>query len=144
MLLFARSDLSRSQFSSYEQEDVFTVGYGRIVLNTPKHKFNIEVGPGYRFAVPNVGEDSVSIDEFIVRTRLNYERIITDSLQVKADTVIEAGHSNSIYNVNFKAQNRIYQELYIVFDFEYKYTQNVPVDTVNKEVNSGLSLLYAF
>lgn len=143
-LVYARSDISRSQFSSYEQEDVFTVGYGRIFFNTEKHKFNAEIGPGYRFAVPNAGEEEVSVDEFIVRTRLNYERIITDSLQVKIDTVIEAGHSNSVYSMNFKAQNRIYQELYLIFDFEYKYTENVPPDTVNEEVVSGLSLLYAF
>ncbi|PKG39485.1 DUF481 domain-containing protein [Psychromonas sp. Urea-02u-13] len=143
-LMFARSDVNRSQFSSYEQEDIFTVGYGRIFFSNEKHKFNAEVGPGYRFAVPNVGEDAVSIDEFIVRTRLNYERIITDSLQVKVDTVLEAGHSNSVYSLSFKAQNRIYQELYLTFSFDYKFTENVPVDTVNKEVSSGLSLLYAF
>ena len=143
-LVFARSDINRSQFSSYEQEDIFTVGYGRIFFNTEKHKFNAEIGPGYRFAVPNIGEDAVSIDEFIVRTRLNYERIITDSLQVKIDTVLEAGHSNSVYTMNFKAQNRIYQELYLIFEFEYKFTENVPPDTVNEEVSSGLSLLYAF
>ncbi len=143
-LLFARSDISRSQFSSYEQEDIFTVGYGRIFLNTEKHKFNIEVGLGYRFAVPNTGKDAVSIDEFIVRARLNYERIVTDTLQVKLDTVLEAGHSNSVYTLSFKAQNRIYQELYLIFDFECKFTENVPVDTVNEEVTTGLSLLYAF
>ncbi|WP_022942707.1 DUF481 domain-containing protein [Psychromonas hadalis] len=143
-LMFARSDISRSQFSSYDQEDIFTVGYGRIFFNTVKHKFNIEIGPGYRFAVPNIGEDAVSVDEFIVRTRLNYERIVTESLQVKLDAVLEAGHNNSVYSLNFKAQNRLYQELYLIFDLEYKFTQNVPVDTVNKEVVSGLSLLYAF
>lgn len=143
-LMFARSDLNRSKFSSYEQEDIFTVGYGRIFLNNERHKLNIELGPGYRFAIPNIGEDAVSVDEFIVRTRLNYERIITDSLQVKVDTVLEAGKDNSVYNMSFKAQNRIYQELYLVFDFSYKFTQNVPIDTVNEEVSSGLSLLYAF
>jgi len=143
-LVFARSDISRSQFASYEQEDIFTMGYGRIFFNTEKHKFNVEFGPGYRFSVPNIGEDAVSIDEFIVRTRLNYERIVTDSLQLKVDTVLEAGHSNSVYTLSFKAQNRLYQELYLIFDFEYKFTENVPVDTVNEEVSSGLSLLYAF
>lgn len=143
-LIFARSDISRSQFSSYDREDIFAVGYGRIFLNTVKHKFNIEMGPGYRFAVPNIGEDAVSVDEFIVRTRLNYERIVTESLQVKVDAVLEAGQNNSVYSINFRAQNRLYQELYLIFDFEYKFTQNVPVDTVNTEVISGLSLLYAF
>ena len=143
-LVFARSDVNRSQFASYEQEDIFTVGYGRIFFNTEKHKFNAEMGAGYRFSVPNVGKDTVSVDEFIVRTRLNYERILSDNLQVKMDMSLEAGQSNSVYSLNFKAQNRIYQELYLIFDFEYKFTENVPIDTVNKEVASGLSLLYAF
>lgn len=143
-LVFARSDLSRSAFSSYEQEDIFTVGYGRIFFNDEKHKLNMEFGPGYRFAIANLGEDGVSADEFIVRTTLNYERIVTDNLQVKVDTILEAGIENSVYSLNFKAQNRIYQELYLVFDFSYKYTSTVPVDTVNKEVSSGLGLLYAF
>lgn len=143
-LVFARSDINRSQFSSYEQEDIFTVGYGHIFFNTERHKFNVEVGPGYRFAIPNAGESAVSADELIVRTRLNYERIVNENLQVTADTVLEIGHENSVYSLNLKAQNRIYQELYLVFDFAYKYTENVPVDTVNTEITSGLSLLYAF
>lgn len=142
--LFARSDVSRSKFSSYEKEDIFTLGYGHIVFNSDKQKFNIEIGPGYRFAVPNVGENAISIDEFIVRTRLNYERVLSESLQVSLDAVLEAGHSNSVHSMGFQAQNRIYQSLYLVFNFDYKYTQTVPVDTVNKEIFSGLNLLYAF
>lgn len=142
--VFARSDLNRSQFSSYEQEDIFTVGYGRIFLNTKKHKFNAEVGPGYRFAIPNAGKNAFSIDELIVRTRLNYERVISKKIQLKVNATLESGRSNSVYNLNFKAQNRIYQELYLIFNFEYKFTEYVPVDTVNTEISSGLSLLYAF
>ena len=143
-LLFARSDIQRSQFASYDQEDVYTVGYGRIVFDQSKHKFNMEIGPGYRTAVPNNGENAVSVNEFIVRTRLNYERVVSESLQVIMNTVWEMGNENSIYSVNFKAQNKIYRELYLIFDFEYKYTQNVPVDTLNKEVTTGLNLMYAF
>lgn len=143
-LVYARSDLSRSKFSSYDKENIYTVGYGRIFFNNPRHKFNLEVGPGYRFALPNVGEDAVSVDEFIVRTRINYERVVSESLQVTMDSVLETGHSNSVYGMNFKAQNRIYQQLYLIFDMSYQFTQNVPVDTVNEEASSGLSLLYAF
>lgn len=142
--LFARTDLQRSQFASYDQEDIYTVGYGRIFFDQDKHKFSAELGPGYRMAIPNVGEDAVSIDEFIVRSRLIYERILSETLQVKMDAVLEAGHENSIYGVSFTAQNKIYRELYLIFDFEYKYTNNVPVDTLKKEVSTGLNLLYAF
>jgi len=141
---FARSDLQRSQFASYDREDIYTIGYGRVVFDQDKHKFSVELGPGYRMAIPNIGEDSVSVDEFIVRSRLIYDRILSKTLQVKMDAVLEAGHENSIYALSFSAQNKIYRELYLIFDFEYKYTQNVPIDTLNKEVTTGLNLLYAF
>jgi putative salt-induced outer membrane protein YdiY len=143
-LIFIRSDMQRNQFASYVREDIYTMGYGRIIFDQKKHKFNIEIGPGYRMAVPNVGTDAVSIDEFIIRTRLNYERIVSESLQLKMDTVLEIGKENSTYAATFKAQNKIYRELYLIFDVEYKYTENVPVDSLNKEVTSGLNLMYAF
>lgn len=142
--VFARSDMQRSQFASYEKEDIYTLGYGRIVFAEKNHKFDIEIGPGYRMAVPNDGQDAVSVDEFIARTRFNYQRIISDSLQVKMGSVVEIGNQNSIYGVNFTAQNKIYRELYLIYDSEYKYTKNVPVDTLNEEVFTGLNLMYAF
>ncbi|WP_094752563.1 DUF481 domain-containing protein [Psychromonas sp. CD1] len=143
-LLFLRTDLQRSKFSSYDQEDVYTIGYGRTLIETTKNLFKIELGPGYRMAVPNFGEDSVSIDEFIVRTRLNYERVISESLQVIVDTVLELGSENSTYALTFRAQNKVYRELYLNFDINYKYTENVPIETSNKEVSTGIKLMYAF
>lgn len=143
-LVFARSDIQRSKFASYKREETFTVGYGRLFFNENNHKFNTELGPGYKFAVPNVGKDAVSMDEFIIRTRLNYERIISDNLQITLEGVLEFGHSNSVSSIEFRAQNRIYQQLYLIFDINYKYNENVPVDTVNQEVSSGFNIMYGF
>jgi len=141
---FIRSDIQRSGFASYEKEDTFTVGYGHIFFNENNHKFNVEVGPGYKLAVPNDGEDDVSFNEYILRTKLNYERIVTESLQISTQGIVELGHENSVYEIGARAQNRIYQELYLIFDVNYKYNQNVPVDTRNDELSTGLNLQYAF
>lgn len=142
---FMLSDIKRSQFSSYKQEDTYTTGYGRIVFNLDKHKLNYEVGPGYRVAVPNDDDDDdLSIDEVILRGKLNYERILSDSLQVKMNAVWVWGKENSTYSASFTAQNKIYRELYLIFDTEYEYTQNVSDDSSNDEFSSGLKLMYAF
>lgn len=143
-LIFARSDMQRSQFSSYKQEDIFAIGYGRIFFNDNNHKFNTEIGPGYKSSVPNDTKKAVSVDEFILRTRLNYERIVSENLQLTLEGVFEMGHSNSVYSVEFRAQNRIYRQLYLTFDVNYKYYQNVPVETVNQEVSTGFNIMYAF
>ena len=142
--IFVRSDIQRSQSDSYEKEDTYTTGYGHIFFNENNHKFNTEIGPGYKLAEPNDGEDVVSYNEFILRTKLNYERIVTDSLQVTLGTVFEFGHKNSVYEAEFKAQNRIRQRLYLIFDINYKYNQNVSVETENDELSTGLNLQYAF
>jgi len=143
-LVFARSDINRSQFASYEKEDTYTTGYGRILFAEEKHTFNIELGPGYRIVVPNDNATGLAVDEFIIHTRLNYERVISESLQMVVNTSWGIGRENSIYVVNFTAQNKIYRELYLIFDFEYKYTQNVPVSTLNEEISTSTRLLYAF
>ena len=143
-LVFVRSDLQRSKFASYQQEDTFTVGYGRIFFNQNNHKFNTEIGPGYKIAVPNDGEEAVSVDEFIIRTRLNYEKIISENLQYSLEGVLELGHANSVFSSEFKVQNRIYRQLYLVFDLNYKYNQNVPVDTVHREISTGFNIKYVF
>ncbi|WP_413694069.1 DUF481 domain-containing protein [Pseudoalteromonas sp. KJ10-2] len=142
--LFLRSDIQRSQSASYEKEDTFTVGHGHVFFNENNHKFNTEFGPGYKVAEPNDGEDEVSYNEFIVRTKLNYERIVTENLQVTLEGTFELGHKNSVYESEFKIQNRIYQELYLIFDINYKYNQNVPDDTENDELSTGFNLQYAF
>ncbi|MDA7745864.1 DUF481 domain-containing protein [Psychromonas sp.] len=143
-IIFARSDIQRSQFASYEKEDTFTVGYGYLFFEGNNHQLNIEVGPGYKFAVPNIPEEAVSVNELILRTRLNYERVVSENLQLVLEGVVELGRANSAYSLQYRAQNRIYRQLYLIFDLNYKYNQNVPVDTVNKEVSTGLNLMYAF
>ena len=143
-VIVTRSDIQRSQYASYDKEDTYSIGYGRIFFNENNHKFNAEIGPGYRFAVPNIGEDAVAVNEFILRTLLNYERIVSENLQLSTEAVLETGKENSVYTVELAAQNRIYKELYLVFKFNYKYNQNVPVDNVHSETSTGMSFLYAF
>lgn len=142
--IFIRSDIQRSQSDAYEREDTYTTGYGHIFFNENNHKFNTEIGPGYKLAEPNDGEDEVSYNEFIVRTKLNYERIVTKNLQITLEGIAEVGHANSIYETEFRAQNRIYQELYLIFDINYKYNQKVPDEAENDELSTGLNLQYAF
>nr|QXF14420.1 hypothetical protein BCCFPMHH_00023 [uncultured bacterium] len=143
-IVFVRSDLQRSKYASYEREDTFTTGYGRIFFNENNHKLNTEIGPGYKFAQPNAGEDEVSYNEFIVRTRVNYERVLSETLQFAVEGVVELGKANSIFSTEFRSQKRIYQQLYLVFSLNYKYNQNVPVDTEHDEVSAGFKVMYAF
>jgi putative salt-induced outer membrane protein len=58
--------------------------------------------------------------------------------------ILELGKANSVYETEFRAQNRIYQQLYLIFDVNYKYNQNVPDGNENEELSTGLNLQYAF
>ena len=142
--LFARTDLSGSHFSNYKEEYIYSIGYGRTLIDNSKHNLLMEIGPGYRTSVPNTGEKVVNVNEIITRLKLGYQYIASDALQLTFDSVLEVGHKNSIYTNNVQIQNKIYQKLFLAFEFEYKYTQNVPEDTLRDEYSSELKLLYAF
>ena len=142
--VFIRSDLNSSKYSSYDKENIYAAGYGRDIYKSKKQNLHIEVGPGYRQAVPNVGQDAVTVNEVIARVRVQYDLIFSETLELKLDTVTEIGNENNIYSASFSLQKNIYRQLYLVYDFEYKYTENVPIDTVQDEISSGLKLLYAF
>ncbi len=142
--IYSRSDMQHGRFSSYKREDVYAVGYGRKILHSDKHTLNAEFGPGYKIAQPNEGEDEITINEAIIRAYYFYSFVFSDALQFSAEGAVQTGRKSSTYNSVVKAQNRIYQELYLVFDLDYTYTTTVPEDTKNREVTSGLKLLYAF
>ncbi len=142
--LFARTDLNRSHFASYEKEDIYSLGYGRTLINNSKHNLLIEIGPGYRASLPNIGEDAVVVDEAIGRLKLDYQYIASDALQLTFNSVTEIGRKNNIYTNDLQIQNKIYQKLFLALEFEYKYTENVPIDTLSDAYTSELKLLYAF
>ena len=142
--VYSRSDMQRSRFASYKREDVYAIGYGRKILHSDKHTLNGEIGPGYKIAQPNEGKDEITINEAIIRAYYFYSFVFSDALQFSAEGTVQYGRKSSTYNSLLKAQNRIYQELYLVFDLDYTYTTTVPEDTNNREVTSGLKLLYAF
>ena len=57
---------------------------------------------------------------------------------------MQVGRDNSTYALEFTAQNKIYRELYLIFNTDYEYTEVVPDGSSNKEVTSGMTLMYAF
>ena len=142
--VFGRADLNNSRHSSYNKEYTFAIGYGHTLIDNKSHFLLAEIGPAYRSAKPNSGKTVVTVNEALVRLRVQYNYIFTDNLEFKFDSTTEIGNENNIYTSIIQAQNKIYRELYLVFEFEYKYTENVPDDTVNDEYTSGLKLLYAF
>ncbi len=143
--LFTRADLTSNDFASFKKEQTFSGGYGHKFVDEKKQKFSVEIGPGYRFSQPQpTSEDSENIREAILRGNLKYEQTFAEHLKFYADASNETGEKNSVSTVNIKLENKLFYELFLVLEFEYKNTKNVPIGTVNDEVTSKLNLKYAF
>ena len=144
--MYVSSDLLRSDFTSYDEEDTYTIGYGRVILAQEKNELNIEIGSGYRRALPNVDADAdaESINEAILSIGVYNKHSLSSSVQIGLDSELEFGMENSIYSTSLKLQNKIYRQLFLISESNYKYTKNVPDGTSNKDLSTNLKLKYAF
>jgi len=144
--MYVNSDLLRSRFTSYDKEDTFTIGYGRVILAQEKNELNIEIGSGYRRALPNIDTDASaeSVDEAIVSFGVYNKHSLSSTLQIGLDNELELGMENTIYSTSLKLQNKIYRQLFLISESNYKYIKNVPDGTSNNDLSTTLKLKYAF
>lgn len=141
--VFARADIKSDEFGSFAEEKTYSTGYGHIFLDEKKHKLNLEIGPGFRQSKPQQGNfDDPAVDEAIIRSVVKYQRFFTEHLKFYADSSLEIGDKNSISVTNLKLEQKLFGDLFLVFDLQYTYRDKVPTDTVRNEFVNKFNLKY--
>ncbi|MDH3665144.1 MAG: DUF481 domain-containing protein, partial [Alphaproteobacteria bacterium] len=86
--LFGQLDWRKDRFSGYDEQFAQTVGYGRRLIDTEKHKLNVEIGGGARQSELADGTDE---SETIARGGLNYTWQMSETAAFQQDFTVEAG-----------------------------------------------------
>lgn len=83
----------RDRFSSYTYQSTVSLGYGRRLIDSERHRLNAEIGPGFRLA--EVRETGESENEAILRGFVDYRWTMSDTAKLTNRFLVESGQDNT-------------------------------------------------
>jgi putative salt-induced outer membrane protein len=139
--LFGRAIWRKDRFSGYDQQFSQTVGYGRRVIDTPKHLLSAEIGVGAR---QSTLRDGSTEDDTIVRGGASYRWKLTETSQFTQDLTVESGNTNTYTESVTAIRTRLLGDFALVASYTLKNNSDVPAGTEKTDTYTALSVEYAF
>lgn len=142
--VFASYDDDR--FSGFDYQATASIGYGRRIYNEESLKWDVEVGPGYRYSKYDDTDPTTEgvSEEAILRmfTKLDWE--ITDATTFSQSLSVEAGDDNTISKSITSLKTEIIGSLSLKLSYTVKYTDEVPADRSHADEETAVTLAYSF
>ena len=139
--LFFAGDWREDRFSGYDRQVTEAVGYGRRLLDTPRHMLAVEGGVGAKQSDLITGAE---LDEAIVRGGLDYLLTLSDNASFNQRVLIEQGDENRYTESTSALKTRIVGNLALVLSYVIKNNSDVPVGIEKTDRFTALSLEYGF
>lgn len=139
--LFGRLSWRKDLFSTYESQFSQTVGYGRRLLNSDRHKLDAEIGAGAR---QSELIDGTTEDEFVVRGGMGYRWAISDNAEFRQDLAVESGQENTYLESRTALSATLVGDLALVASYTIKHNTDVIAPTEKTDTYTALSLEYLF
>jgi len=139
--VFGRVGWLKDRFAGIVEQTSQTVGYGRRVFDTERHKLNAEIGGGAR---QFDSADGTSESEFIVRGGLDYTWAISENAEFSQGLIVEYGSSNTFTESITALKADLIGSLALVASYTIRNNSEVPAGTENTDTFTALSLEYGF
>jgi len=139
--LFGRLIWRKDLFSGYDQQFSQTVGYGRRLIDTPRHKLSAEIGAGAR---QSELRDGTTESDVILRGGANYRWQWSETAAFTQDLTIESGQVNTYLESVSAIKARLFSQFALVASYTIKNNSDVPVGTEQTDTYTALSIEYAF
>jgi putative salt-induced outer membrane protein len=139
--LFGRLDWRKDRFGGFDTQFSQTVGYGRRLIDTDKHKLNAEIGAGAR---QSKAQDGTEESETIGTGGLYYKWLFSETAEFRQDLSLEAGAENTYLESVTAVKARLIGDLALVASYTVKHNTDVPPLTEKTDTYTALSLEYAF
>jgi putative salt-induced outer membrane protein len=139
--LFGRLHWRKDRFGGFDTQFSQTVGYGRRLINSDKHKLNAEIGIGAR---QSELQDGTSEDETIYRGGLYYKWQLSETAEFRQDFTLEGGAENTYAESVTALSAKLLGDLALVASYTIKHNTDVPPLTEKTDTYTALSLEYAF
>jgi len=139
--LFGRVSWRKDRFGGYDTQLSETVGYGRRLVDTDRHKLNAEIGAGAR---QSKFQDGTKEDETIFRGGMYYKWLFSETAEFRQDLTVEGGDKNTYTESVTAISAKLLGELALVASYTIKNNSDVPLLTEKTDTYTALSLEYAF
>lgn len=139
--LFARLQWQKDGFGAYATQFSQSVGYGRRLIDSDKHKLNAELGVGARQSELQTG---VKESEAILRGGVYYKWLFSQTAEFRQEFTVEAGGENTYIEAKTSVSAKLFGDLALVASYTIKHNTDVPPLTQKTDTYTALSLEYAF
>ena len=139
--LFGRLDWRKDLFSAYDSQFSQTVGYGRRLIDSERHKLNGTLGAGAR---QSDLIDGTSESETIFRGGLDYTWTLSETAEFTQDVIVESGEENTYLESVTALSAKLVGNLALVASYTIKNNSEVLPGIEDTDTFTALSLEYVF
>lgn len=139
--LFGRLDWRKDYFGGFETQFSQTVGYGRRLIDSDKHKLNAEIGAGAR---QSTLQDGTKEDETIFRGGMYYKWLFSETAEFRQNLTAEAGNENTYIESVTAVSAKLLGDLALVASYTVKHNTDVLPLLEETDTYTAISLEYAF
>lgn len=139
--LYGRLSWRKDNFGAIEEEWLPSVGYGRVLLHTERHKLNGEVGVGYRFADL---ADGTREEGPAATTGIIYSWQISDTAVFSQTARMEWTEDNTYLESESGLRVVVVGDLSARATYRIRHNTDVPAGTKNSDFLTTIGLEYKF
>lgn len=139
--LFGRLQWRKDNFGAYDTQFSQSIGYGRRLLNTDKHKLNVELGIGARQSELQLGGDE---SETIGTAGGYYTLKLSETAEFRQSLRTEVGDENTYSESVTALSAKLFGDLALVASYTIKNNSDVPLLVEKTDTYTALSLEYVF
>lgn len=139
--LFGRLHWRKDRFGGFDTQFSQTVGYGRRLIDTDRHKLNAEIGVGARQSKNQLGSED---EETVFRGGLDYTWMLSETAEFRQDLSVEGGDANTYVESVTALSAKVLGDLALVASYTVKHNTDVPPLTEKTDTYTALSLEYRF
>ena len=130
------------EFSSFDNQQTLTIGYGRNLIDNAVSKLVGEIGIGYRDA--ELAATGVSESEAIIRGLVDYTRQVTDNSEFTNRFLVESGSNNTFIQNVAGFSVSMNDKFAMKFGFEYRNNSDVTPGVDDTDTITSANLVYNF
>jgi putative salt-induced outer membrane protein len=132
----------RDRFTDYTYQMTASVGYGRYLIDTERHRLRGEVGPGIRHS--EFRETGERDDDFIMRGFINYGWTISETAELKNRLLVESSTDNTFTENELSVAVAINDRLALKAGLAVRHNSEVEPGTKNTDTLTTINLVYNF